>query len=88
MTEKEKEIYLNIRAEQIKHFHDTRNGHLLKEPYSLDRARAIAENQLTYDLYQGELRLTLDELLLNDNETCIFIAQQRQIEFAKKIYSA
>lgn len=32
MTESQRNIYINIRAEQIKHFQDTRNGHLFNNP--------------------------------------------------------
>ena len=85
MTNKEKEIYINIRAEQIKHFQDTRNGHLFTKPYSIELAKQIAENQLKHDLEEGKLRITLEELLLNDNETCISIIRSKQVEVAKKL---
>ena len=85
MTNKEKEIYINIRAEQIKHFQDTRNGHLFTKPYSIELAKQIAENQLKHDLEEGKLRITLEELLLNDNETCISMIRSKQVEVAKKL---
>ena len=85
MTNKEKEIYINIRAEQIKQFQDTRNGHLFTKPYSIELAKQIAENQLKHDLEEGKLRITLEELLLNDNETCISIIRSKQVEVAKKL---
>ena len=85
MTNKEKEIYINIRAEQIKHFQDTRNGHLFTKPYSIELAKQVAENQLNCDLERGELRITLEELLLNSNdETCISMIRSKQVEIAKK----
>lgn len=87
MTTKEKEIYINIRAEQIKHFQDTRNGHLFNKPYSIELAKQIAENQLKYDLKAGKLRITLEELLLNDNETCISSIRNKVIEKAKELTS-
>lgn len=85
MTNKEKEIYINIRAEQIEHFLDTRNGHLFTKPYSIELAKQIAENQLKHDLEEGKLRITLEELLLNDNETCISMIRSKQVEVAKKL---
>jgi hypothetical protein len=85
MTKEQKEIYLNIRAEQIKYFQDTRNGHLFNTPYSLEHARIVAEQQLQIDLSRGMLRISLDELLMNDNEACLEIAHERQIEIVKKL---
>lgn len=81
----ERKVYLDIRAEQIKHFQDTRNGHLFINPYSIEKAREIAENQLNCDLQNGKLRISIQELLLDDNETCIETTRSGLIELAKKL---
>ena len=85
MTTLEKTIYINIRAEQIKHFEDTRNGHLYNKPYSIEKAKEIAEFRLNNDLERGELRISLEDLLLEDNETCIRIVNNETIRFAKQV---
>lgn len=85
MNQQQKEIYLKIRAEQIKHFQDTRNANLFIKPYPMETAREIAEFQLENDLESGFLRITLDELLTNDDETCITIISNRQIEMVKNL---
>lgn len=77
MTKEQKEIYVNIRAEQIKYFQDKYNGHNMKKPFDLEKAKEVARFQLENDLNVNFLRLTLDELLLNDNDTCIEIAESR-----------
>lgn len=77
MNQPECEIYIKQRAIQIKRFQDTRNGHLLTEPYSIEMATQIAKNQLETDLKKGGLRITLDELLTLDDETCIRICHNR-----------
>lgn len=88
MNKKEKELYIRIRAEQIKDFQDRHNGHLMKEPYSMELAKEIAETQLNEDLYNNRLRISLEELLLNTDSDCIDIIQNRQIEYAKQIFKA
>jgi hypothetical protein len=85
MTESQINIYINIRAEQIKHFHDTRNGHLFNKPYCIEKAKEIAKNQLENDLERGKLRISLEDLLLEDNETCILIVNNETIKFAKEL---
>ena len=80
MTEIEKQIYIKQRAIQIKRFQDTRNGHLLTKPYDIEKAIQIAKNQLETDLKKGGLRITLDELLTFDDETCIQICHNRLTE--------
>jgi len=85
MTKSQRNIYINIRAEQIKEFQDKTNGHLFTKPYSIDMAKEIAERQLNYDLSKGLLRITLDELLLNDNDTCIAIHHSKTLQLAKTL---
>lgn len=85
LTSTERKIYLDIRAEQIKEFQDRENGHLFIKPYSIDLARKIAENQLNNDLEAGNLRISLDDLLLLNNNTCIDILEQGVINKANKV---
>ena len=85
MTESQKDIYISIRAEQIKHFQDTRNGHLFINPYSIEKAKEIAKNQLEYDLERGKLRISLEDLLLEDNETCIRVVRNETVNAAKEL---
>lgn len=85
MTESQKDIYISIRAEQIKHFQDTRNGHLFINPYSIEKAKEIAKNQLEYDLERGKLRISLEDLLLEDNETYIRVVRNETINAVKEL---
>ncbi|MBK7362666.1 MAG: hypothetical protein IPJ01_10260 [Micavibrio sp.] len=39
MNKSERNIYINIRAEQIKEFQDKNNGHLFTKPYSIEMAK-------------------------------------------------
>lgn len=88
MTKEQKEIYINIRAEQIKYFQDKYNGHNMKNPFDFEKAKESAKFQLESDLNINFLRLTLDELLLNDNDTCIEIAQSRVNEKIKDVITS
>lgn len=85
MKDKEKEIYLNIRAEQIAEFQNKQNGDKFKEPYPLDLAKQKAEMELKGDLQENKLRITLEELLLFDNETCQKIIDDNLNNRFKKI---
>jgi len=87
MTKSERNIYINIRAEQIKEFQDKYNGHLFNKPYSIEMAKETAERQLDYDLSRGKgkLRISLEELLLNDNEICIQTFRDRTLGLVKTL---
>ncbi len=84
LTPTEKKIYLDIRAEQIKEYQDRENGHLFLKPYSIDLARKIAENQLNNDQEAGKLRISLEELLLFNNDACTDIIEQLVINKVKQ----
>lgn len=84
----EKEIYLRIRAEQIKERQDRENGHLMLSPYPLEKAREIAEVQLETDLEAGKLRISLDDLLLLSDEVCVSIVEQETCRRAQKLLAA
>ena len=84
MSETEKKIYINIRAEVIKHFHDTRNAGKFKgEGFCINHALKLAEKELNADIKAGYMRITLDELLLNSLEDCCQLIQQRNQKFVK-----
>lgn len=87
LTESERKIYLDIRAEQIKEFQDRENGHLFLKPYSIELARSIAQQQLDSDIEYGKLRISLQDLLLLNNETCIENFQYNTIKRAKNYES-
>jgi len=85
MKASHKKIYIAIRAEQIKEFHDKNNGHLLNKPYPIERAMETAESQLNYDLSNGgKLRVTLEELLTESNEYCMEKFNKKTTQFAKE----
>jgi len=78
MTEKEKQIYISIRAEVIKHWHDTRNkGKFTNDGFCIKQAMKLAERDLITDRNSGFMRITLDELLLNDLEECCVLIENR-----------
>lgn len=69
MEDKHKQIYLKIRAEQIKKQHDTVNKKLFPNGYPFEDAHQIASEQLEMDLKNGDLRISIEELLyLSDNQ--------------------
>lgn len=76
MSDEHKALYVELRAGVIKHFHDTRNPGRFSKGFDLEFAKGIAKRQLKYDLEKGELRITLEELLLNQNEACVGIIQR------------
>jgi hypothetical protein len=85
MNEIEKNIYIRQRAIQIKQRQDKVNGHLFVNPYPIEDAMKIAENQLNCDLKRGQLRITLDELLLLDDDTCNEIISRDRMKIAQKL---
>ncbi len=69
MEDKHKQIYLKIRAEQIKKQHDTVNIALFPKGYPFEDAYEIASEQLEMDLKNSDLRISIEELLyLSDNQ--------------------
>lgn len=81
MTDSEKAIYIAIRSEQIQRFQNQKNGHLFTKPYPIEDAVKVATNQLNCDLKNGKLRISLEELLLNDDATCQTIIENKNREF-------
>lgn len=86
MTKKEKQIWIKIRAEHIKIWHDKiSNGGKLKEGYSMEYALESAENQLEADLKNNNLRISLEELLTLSDEECIELAHDRHYNHIREI---
>jgi hypothetical protein len=85
MKENEKQIYIKIRAEVIKHFHDTRNAGKFKgeDGFCIKHAMKLEEKELSADIKTGYMRITLDELLLNSLEDCFQLIQERNKTFVK-----
>ena len=84
MKDSEKQIYIKIRAEVIKYWHDTRNaGKFNGDGFCIKHATKLAEKELSADLQAGYMRITLDELLLNTLEECCQIIQRRNQTFVK-----
>lgn len=77
MTDGEKRIYLRIRAEQIQNRHAQVNKCFFPDGYPFASALEIAEEQLSTDLNNDKLRITLDELLLLDDQECAELEEQR-----------
>ena len=88
LNESQKKFYIDVRAEQIKEFQDRENGHLFKQPYSLEAAKAIAAHQLDCDIVKGKLRVPLEDLLFQDNDTCREIAANNICLIAKESINA
>lgn len=84
MTPEHKSLWIKLRAEIIKHFQDTRNPNLFVGGFSIEKATERAKNQLEFDLIYGELRITLEEMLLNTPEECVDIEINRNMEFIQK----
>lgn len=55
-------------------------------PRSMEEAMEISNNQLLVDEKEGKLRLSLEELLLSPDEL-IVVAQQKHIEYHKKLFN-
>lgn len=88
MTYSERKIYIQIRAEVIKHWHDTRNaGKFTGDGFCINHAKKLAEKELSADLQAGYFRITIDELLLLSLEECCTLIQSRNQKFVKLLLS-
>jgi len=86
MTPKNKKVYVVLRAEILKHFHDTNNaGAFNEDGYPINEAIKIAKSQLEADLKFGELRLTFEDMLLNSVEQCQIILKSNLAARFKKV---
>lgn len=78
MKQNEKEIWLNIRTEQIKkHVDNLNKGKIMNTGFSIEEARKIASYQLEVSLESEDMLLTLEELLLLSDEECEKLIRNR-----------
>ena len=70
MKEENKKVWIALRAEILKNFHDTNNPDVFENGYPLSEAVRIATSQLEADLSFGALRLTFEDMLLKSVDEC------------------
>lgn len=75
-------IWIKLRAETIKHFHDTHNKDKFIGGYPLDFATILAEHEI--GIFDTPI-LSLDEMLLLSLDECVDIAIQRNIDKTKEL---
>ena len=85
MTQSQKNIWIQIRAELIIDWHNIHNPGKFNGGFSCLAAKEIAEHQLDYDLINGELRISLEDMLLKSNEECLEILKQKDLDKIKQI---
>jgi hypothetical protein len=81
-------IWIKLRAETIKHFHDTHNKDKFIGGYPLDFATILAEHEIgvVYDNpFLDTPILSIDEMLLLSLDECVEIAIQRNIDKTKEL---
>lgn len=83
MKKQHQQIWINVRAEVIKHFHDTRNEGMFKGGFSYEVAQKLAQAELAESLNTKWFILSLDEMLLKDLEECACLAESRIVEKIK-----
>ena len=75
-------IWIKLRAETIKHFHDTHNKDKFIGGYPLDFATILAEHEV--GVFDTPI-LSIDEMLLLSLDDCVEIAIQRNIDKTKEL---
>jgi hypothetical protein len=75
-------IWIKLRAEVIKHFHDTHNKDKFIGGYPLDFATILAEHEI--GIFDTPI-LSIDEMLLLSLDECVEIAIQRNIDKTKEL---
>lgn len=76
LEKKDEPVYLKLRAEIIKHFQDTRNGHNYN--CTEDHALNLAKQSLAKEKNMGYgLDLSMEEMLLYTPEECVIIMRSR-----------
>ena len=68
--------WVKLRAEVIKHFHDTYNKGKIN--FSMPYAIKLAEAELKNSLSNGLFILDIEEMLLLSLDTCVELARERQ----------
>ena len=76
MKEEHHLTWVKLRAEVIKHFHDTYNKGKIN--FSMPYAIKLAEAELKNSLSNGLFILDIEEMLLLSLDTCVELARERQ----------
>jgi hypothetical protein len=76
MKEEHHPIWVKLRAEVIKHFHDTYNKGKIN--FSMPYAVKLAEAELKNSLSNGLFILHIEEMLMLSLDTCVELARERQ----------
>jgi hypothetical protein len=86
MKEEHHPIWVKLRAEVIKHFHDTYNaGKFNKIGFDMSYAIKIAQSELKNALINGNFLLTIDEMLMCTLDECVQLVIDRHAAFLKKL---
>jgi len=85
MTESAKKVWVQLRAELIVTWHDIHNPDKFYNGFRIDKAKEIAECQLEYDLIKGELRISLEDMLLKSDAECLQILRQKDLDKIKQL---
>lgn len=85
MTEQAKKVWVQIRAELICKWHEINNPGKFINGFNYNTAKEIAEHQLEYDLMQGALRISVEDLLMKSDEECLEILRQKDLDQIKKL---
>jgi len=76
MPAREQKVWIELRAKLIQQWHEIHNPGKFIGGFKYESAVKIAENQLEYDLLKGELRITLEEMLLQTDSDCLHQLEQ------------
>ena len=77
MKPEHQKIYIQLKAEIIKLWHDINNKGMFIDGYCPKLATKKAESDLKYSLVSGWWDLTIDEMLLLSPEECCLIREER-----------
>lgn len=81
-------LWIKLRAEVIKHFHDTYNRNKFTgEGYNMLYAIKIAESELKNSIIDQEFIISLDEMLLNSLDECVTMVIERQNKYIQRLIS-
>jgi hypothetical protein len=83
MTEAAKKVWVQIRAELIVTWHNIHNPGKFINGFSYKKAIEIATDELELDLLKGELRISIDDLLLKSDIECLEILQKNKAKQIK-----
>jgi hypothetical protein len=79
-------LWIKLRAEVIKHFHDTHNiDKFTGQGYNMLYALKVAESELKNCITDQDFIISLDEMLLNSLDECVELVISRQNEHIKRI---